>query len=342
MSTDDGDLGGTRPQDHGPGADGHCGAPLVPEIIAVAPAMVEVLLACEHLARCDEPVLVSGETGCGKELISRRLHLRSARRQGPFVAVNCAAIPEELFEREFFGHAKSAYTGAATAGPGYVDRAAGGTLFLDEIGDMSLAMQPKLLRLLDNRQYYRVGDPQVRCANFRIIAATNADLSELVALRRFRPDLLYRLAGLEIRIPPLRKRRKDIMPLLVHFVEQLIGRRVDIADYLTQDELEHVCRYAWPGNVRELSAVARKLVWRKELPYLESGLRDFAASGAAATRSPARPEPRELTERLLAVGNNKALLARELGVARSTLYRWLRECPHRGGHLRREAAGARA
>ena len=195
--------------------------------------MTRVLQLCDHYAVSDEPVLVTGETGTGKDLVCRRLHARSRRWAKPFVAVNCAAIPANLFERELFGNARGAYTGASTTGEGWIDQATGGTLFLDEIGELETPMQAKLLRLLDQGDFFRVGDPHVRRADVRIVAATNADLSACVAQGRFRADLRYRLIGLEIVIPPLRKRRRDIIPLLQHFLTQLVGHDADITDYLS-------------------------------------------------------------------------------------------------------------
>lgn len=311
------------------------GPPVGGDIVAVSRAMKEVLQACDHFARCEEPVLVTGETGTGKELICRRLHLMSRRFRGPFLAVNCAAIPPELCEREFFGHVRGAYTGATDTSRGLVDQAGGGTLFLDEIGDLPLSLQPKVLRLLDGGGYSRLGDPTPQQSNVRIVAATNADIDGLIRNGRFRLDLKYRLMGLDICIPPIRKRRQDIVPLLTHFLKRMLDCPIDIREYLGQEELEAVCRHPWPGNARELLILARKLRWRKTLPYVEGEIATILALKNTEAQQRLKLSQEELRWQLSINGGNKAKLAKKLGVARSTIYRRLAEQSERNGTVER-------
>lgn len=294
-----------------------------PSIVAVSQRMCQVLETCDLFAGCDEPVLVTGETGTGKELISKRIHAISRRQPGPFVPINCAAVPEELFEREFFGHVRGAFTGSSASTIGYVEKARGGTLFLDEIGELPISMQPKLLRLLEDGSYHRLGDPQIRFSDVRIVAATNYNLKVLVDENRFRADLRFRLIGLEIEIPPLRSRRQDIVPLIRHFLSILLGREVKISEFLDHHEIESVCRHSWPGNARELLALARKLRWRKQLPNLDHEIKRLLDVREESKRIAAKPTQSELILRLERNGGNKAQLARQLGVSRSTVYRWL-------------------
>ncbi|MDD5720009.1 MAG: sigma 54-interacting transcriptional regulator [Candidatus Krumholzibacteria bacterium] len=291
--------------------------------MAVSQAMNQVLQACDHFASCEDPVLVTGETGTGKELICRRLHLMSRRFRSPFVAVNCAAIPSDLFERKFFGHNRGAFTGATEPARGFVEQARGGTLFLDEIGDLPPVLQPKLLRLLDDGGYYRLGDPMPRQADVRIVAATNADLNDLIRNGRFRLDLKFRLMGLDIHIPPICRRRQDIVPLLVLFLQRILARPVDIREFLNQEEVETVCRHRWPGNARELLVLARKLRWRSVLPFIEMEIENILSIRDPETLQRLKLSRSELQRQLAVNGGNKAKLAKKLGVARSTVYRWL-------------------
>ncbi|GIX21303.1 MAG: hypothetical protein KatS3mg121_0086 [Gammaproteobacteria bacterium] len=222
---------------------------------SLAIARVRALLA--KVARSDATVLLLGESGTGKEVAARWLHGHSSRSRGPFVALNCGAVPAELIESELFGHERGAFTGAVTARAGRFELAEGGTLFLDEIGDMPLEMQVKLLRVLQERVYERVGGRVPRRADVRIVAATHRDLEARVRDNRFRLDLYYRLSVFPIRLPALRERREDI-PVLV---ESLLRRHAppDRAPRLDARAMERLCEHPWPGNVRELSNVVERL-----------------------------------------------------------------------------------
>jgi PAS domain S-box-containing protein len=220
-------------------------------IVARSPAMQRIFRVVELLRHNDSTVLITGESGTGKELVARALHDNSHRSEGPFVAVNCAAIPSELLESELFGHARGAFTGAVRDRAGRFELADGGTLFLDEIGDLALNLQAKLLRFLQERTFERVGESKTREVDTRIIAATNANLVQAVSERRFREDLYYRLRVVPIDIPPLRKRREDLELLIRYFLER-IGRERGRALRLAPSASRALLAYPWPGNVREL------------------------------------------------------------------------------------------
>ena len=224
----------------------------LPKMMGEDPALKETMLAIQRAAATDATVLVLGESGTGKELMSRALHQLSARAKGPFVAINCAATPENLLENELFGHEKGAFTGATGRKIGRAEMAHRGTLFLDEIGDMPLSLQGKILRLVQERQFERVGGVQTITVDVRVVAATNRDLKAAVERREFREDLYFRLSVFPVEIPPLRRRRGDIIPLAEAFLERSareMGRRgLRLSEEARRTLLEH----AWPGNVREL------------------------------------------------------------------------------------------
>jgi len=227
--------------------------------IARAPASVRVRRLLDLAADSDDPVLLTGPTGTGKELAVQRIHARGKRAAEPLVAVNCGAIPELVFEREFFGHAKGAFTGADSAVPGFCERAAGGTLFLDEVGELPPNLQVKLLRLLQEGTFQRLGDPAERRVDLRIIAATNSDLLDAMAQGDFRSDLYYRLQFLEVRMSPLRARREDIIPLANLFVRRATGKDLSLVDLCENGVIDALVKYDWPGNVRELEGLVRRL-----------------------------------------------------------------------------------
>ncbi len=319
-------------------------------LVAQAPSMQRLLAQARQVASSQAPILLLGETGSGKEVLARALHHASPRGDGPFIAINCAAIPADLLESELFGHAKGAFTGAVTDKTGRIQAAEGGTLFLDEIGDLPLALQPKLLRVLQERTVEPVGKNQGTPVDFRLICATHRDLAARVAQGQFREDLFYRLNVVPLKLPPLRERRADIPALflrLCHKACELEGRpSMDVEPAL----LEKLAQRDWPGNVRELENAAKRLValcpdsvLRVEaLKY--AGLDDDGeGSGAGATegsprakRTGATPLPpgSELPEghldleawtddlilRALAKhGGNQSATARYLGVSRNTL-----------------------
>jgi NtrC-family two-component system response regulator AlgB len=227
-----------------------------------APAMTQLLETLATAAAHEVPVLLRGEHGTGKTLLARYLHERSRRSDGPFVIVNCPTLSEELLASELFGHVRGAFTGAVRTAAGKVEAAEGGTLFLDEIGEVSIALQAKLLRFVQDRAFERVGDTRTRQVDVRVLAATNRDLDADVAAGRFREDLLYRLNTVELRVPPLRERREDIPRLARLFAEFTARASGRATPQLSPGVLERLVAYAWPGNVRELkNAVERALIF---------------------------------------------------------------------------------
>jgi DNA-binding NtrC family response regulator/tetratricopeptide (TPR) repeat protein len=313
--------------------------------IAEAPATKRLLSLVEIAAASNEPVLITGETGTGKELIAQLVHKQSQRQTGPWVAVNCAAIPGTLFEREVFGHSAGAFTGAVHDRPGLCEKADGGTLFLDEVGDVALPLQVKLLRLLQEGSFRRLGDPEERQVDLRLVAATNADLHDRIARDEFRRDLFYRLRVFDLRVPPLRERREDVEPLIRYFIKEQLSdeARPDILfDAAVRVALQH---YEWPGNVRELQGVIKRLI----LLAMHEGRATVAmlppeimrggggmAKGEAAEWAPLvkdenlnlaqhleKAERSRIVHALSRAGGNRTTAARLLGISRNTLYKKL-------------------
>jgi len=254
-------------------------------IIGHSPAVKSMLLDVERVAPTDSTVLVLGETGTGKELIAHAIHNLSARCGRPFVKLNCAAIPFDLLESELFGHEKGAFTGAVAQKIGRFEMADTGTLFLDEIGDLPLALQPKLLRVLQEQEFERLGSGRTHRINVRLVAATHRDVTEMVARNEFRSDLYYRLNVFPVVLPPLRERRQDIPPLVSHFVEffaRRIGKRID---HVPQEIMDAFTSYAWPGNVRELQNLIERAVIRSNNGTLSNPLSTTENRPAAAQGS---------------------------------------------------------
>ena len=232
------------------------------EVVATSRRSLQVLQMAHRAAQTDATVLVTGESGTGKEVLARYVHDHSPRSEGPFVAINCAAIPESMLEAVLFGHTKGAFTGATQSQAGKFEEANGGTLLLDEIGEMPPALQAKLLRVLQERQVERLGSHRSIALDIRIIAATNVDLQQAVAERRFRQDLYYRLDVLPLQWPPLRERKEDILPLAEHFIRKLNAGGSDSCS-LSKEAQQALLHYNWPGNIRELeNTVQRALVMR--------------------------------------------------------------------------------
>jgi len=299
-----------------------------------------VLVQLERAAQSMAPVLLLGETGTGKELLARRLHELSPRARHPFVAINCGAIPENLIESEFFGHTRGAFTGADRIRAGRIEESSGGTLFLDEIGELPLALQPKLLRVLQNNEYCRLGDNQARKADVRWVAATHRNLDAMVRDGRFREDLYYRIAVLPLSIPPLRERTVDL-PLLIN---ELMARkakhyRVKPRTF-TPEAFEALCAWKWPGNVRELENTIERLLLLSDGQEIDLG--DLPERFVEIVESPSKerldvrtgsrlPESVDnlerslISEALAASGGNQSEAARRLGIHERTLRYKLRK-----------------
>jgi len=242
------------------------------EIIGHSPGLESVLLEVERVAPTDSTVLVQGETGTGKELIARAIHNLSARSERPFVKINCAAIPFELLESELFGHEKGAFTGAVAQKIGRFEMADTGTLFLDEVGDIPLALQPKLLRVLQEKELERLGSGRTHRINVRLIAATHRDLGEMVSGKEFRSDLYYRLNVFPVLVPSLRERREDIPQLVLHFVDVFARRMGKHIEQIPQATMDALMAYPWPGNVRELQNLIERAVIRSDAGVLPNPL----------------------------------------------------------------------
>src|SRR6266849_2380205 len=255
-----------------PSSEQNCGDYRFEQIIGNSPALESVLAEVERVAPTDSTVLVLGETGTGKELIARAIHNISPRRGRPFVKLNCSAIPFDLLESELFGHEKGAFTGAFAQKIGRFEMADTGTLFLDEIGDLPLALQPKLLRVLQEQEFERLGSGRTHHINVRLVAATHRDLAEMVAKKEFRSDLYYRLNVFPVELPPLRDRREDIPQLTTHFVEVFARRMSKRIDHIPQAILDAFISYSWPGNVRELQNLIERAVIRSDNGVLPNPL----------------------------------------------------------------------
>jgi DNA-binding NtrC family response regulator len=239
-------------------------------IVGESPAFLSVVAKISRLAQCRDTILVSGETGTGKEVFSRAIHYRSSRRGKPFVPVNCGALPDHLFENELFGHAKGAFTDASSAEKGLIAEAEGGTLFLDEIDTLSHAGQVKLLRFLQDGEYRAVGCARAAHADVRVIAATNADLRKRVEAKQFREDLYYRLNALSLHIPSLRDRIQDVVPLTAHFLERYAREHRGQICSISSAALDKLTGYAWPGNVRELESVITRALTFARAPEIQT------------------------------------------------------------------------
>jgi DNA-binding NtrC family response regulator len=298
-------------------------------LVGGSPGMRRVYETIRRIADHSATVLISGESGTGKELIARAIHRHGARRDRPFVTVNCAALPGELLESELFGHERGAFTGAHTRKLGKFEAAHTGTLFLDEIATLRLDLQPKLLRALQEREIERVGGAGPIPVDVRIIAATNADLRQAVADGRFREDLFYRLDVVPIAVPPLRERREDVAPLARHFLARYASQFGKAVSDLSAAALEALERYPWPGNVRELENVVARWVALATEPVvqLEHVPLGLEPAGREAGTDPLNlREARQEVERLLIqralerAGGNQTVAARLLGMHRNTLW----------------------
>jgi two-component system, NtrC family, response regulator HydG len=323
-------------------------------MIGTSPVWRRLMTLVQQVADSSATVLIQGESGAGKELVARAVHDRSSRRTGPFIAVNCAALPETLLESELFGYEKGAFTGAASRKEGRFELADGGTLFLDEIADLSPVTQPKILRVLQEGEFERVGGTKSLRVDVRIVTATNQDLATLVRDKRFREDLFYRLNVITIKVPPLREHHEDIPVLAQHFLRVYAAKNNRALDGFTEEALGCLEAYSWPGNVRELENVVERAVvlargGRVDAPDLPDPVRERSvmllrgavagaplevASGGAVPEGVfqirvgtplAEVEQRLLEETLRINHGNKTLTAKMLGIDPKTVFRKLKQ-----------------
>jgi transcriptional regulator with PAS, ATPase and Fis domain len=303
------------------------------DFITKCPRLLEVLGSVQEWAESDVPVLILGETGTGKEILARSMHKRSHRKDGPFVMINCGALPDDLLESELFGHVAGAYTDAKKARKGRLRMAEGGTLFLDEIGDMSSRMQIKLLRVLQEKTYEPLGSSETQYCDVRFLSATNKDLHQMLERGSFREDLFYRINTMVIHIPPLRERLEDIPLLLSHFMSKYnlsTGKKIHS---IHEKALEALTNFLWPGNVRQLEhAIEHAFVLCKGDEMMPHHLpKEIFQNSSVALKVPASESSlsinRGLTEREIILGClrkcrwNKVMTSQELGISRSTLWR---------------------
>lgn len=306
--------------------------PFVEGLVGRSPVFQNVLNQVRIIAQSDSTTLIQGETGTGKEFIARAIHNQSQRRNGPFVTVNCAAIPGALLESEFFGHERGAFTGAVLQTKGRFQQAHHGTLFLDEIGDLPLELQPKLLRALQEQEIEPLGSGRTVRVDVRVVAATNQDLARLVSLRQFRADLYYRLNVIPINLPPLRARRGDIPDLAEHFVQKLSRRLNKQVDVIPEDVMEFLKCHDWPGNIRELENFIERAivlspgsVLRPALPELKLLTRQESSKPSQTLAAAERDHILEvLNETKWMIGGQKGAAAR-LGLPRTTLIHKMRK-----------------
>ncbi len=303
-------------------------------IVGSGPALCAVLDQLRIVAPTDVTVLIEGETGTGKELIARAIHTHSGRRHRPFVKLNCAAIPAELLESELFGHERGAFTGATVQRLGRFETAHGGTLFLDEVGEMPLHLQTKLLRVLQEQEFERVGSSRTIQVDVRIVAATNRDLKEMVDENEFRADLYYRLAVFPLNVPPLRQRRGDIPLLVRYFVRKHARRMGRNIETIPSYALEALTNYDWPGNIRELQNVIERSVVLSNGRELRVTLLDFYGGSARLTpqgRASNLPDSTERGRILQVLKETKGMVggadgaAARLGLKRTTLQSRMRK-----------------
>lgn len=300
--------------------------------------MLNVVELALRVARTDSTVMITGESGVGKEVMARLIHSESPRKDRPFMKINCAAIPESLLESELFGYEKGAFTGANKEGkPGLIELANQGTFFLDEIGELPLSLQPKLLQVLQEKKFMRIGGKKSTEVDIRIIAATNRDLSELVKKGKFREDLFYRLNVIPIHIPPLRERREDIPPLISKFLSKF-NRKYNLNKKISQDAVDVLIKYSWPGNVRELENMIERMVIMSQQDIIdvssipdyvkedkEKGKEEISISGLMPLRQALDEVEKQLFLRAYRQTRNTYHAAKILGVSQSTVVRKLKK-----------------
>jgi two-component system response regulator HydG len=290
--------------------------------------MHKLLESTRRIARCNATVLITGESGTGKELLTRALHQASPRAEQPFVAVNCASLPEQLVESELFGHESGAFTGADSRRIGRFEAAQRGTLFLDEIGELPRSTQPKLLRALEENEFQRLGSNDIRSADARVVVATNRDLLREVDARRFRADLYYRLNVLTLHVPPLRERSEDVPTLVSHFVERFAGEGEVRVRGFSGEAMRALAGHDWPGNIRQLRNVVRRacilatqeIIPHVELPQADDGAAEDVELPKLLERLSLREIERSvILHRLKRCRGNRSKVAATLGVTTRTL-----------------------
>ena len=303
-------------------------------LVGQAPVIIRLIENIRRVGNSDLPVLIEGETGCGKELVSRGVHDCSRRKEHPFVVVNCGAISPELIESELFGHEKGAFTGATAQRRGAFEVAHGGTLFLDEIGELPLPLQPKLLRSLEQKEIKRVGGNETILVDVRILSATNRSLREEIAKKTFRDDLYFRISTIMLNVPPLRDRREDVTLLARHFLADTGSRTDRPTPELSGSAAEFLAAQEWPGNVRELRNAVQRAVVMSDAAALQAGdfsfLLDTGSPGREAETDPSlsrweQSEKNNILAELSRTKWNKTQTARELGIAKSTLFEKLKK-----------------
>jgi two-component system response regulator HydG len=303
-------------------------------LVGASAAMQQVYDVIEQVGPTDATVLITGQSGTGKEMVARSLHGQSKRKDGPFIAVDCGAIPETLIESELFGHSRGAFTDAKTSRVGLLSQADGGTLFLDEIADLPLAVQPKLLRVLQERRVRPIGSDAEVSFDVRLVAATNRDLEAMVQNREFREDLFYRINVIHLALPPLRVRAGDVLMLAQHFIDHFARMFDKTVRGLSPEAAARLQRYGWPGNVRELRNAIERAVAMAPGPHLSvedlpERIRDYRGAPVSTGRDPIVDLPLEEIERrhilrvLEAHDGNKLAASASLGIDRKTLYRKL-------------------
>jgi len=302
-------------------------------IIGRSPVMVSLFETVAQVAPSEATILITGESGAGKEVIAEAIHSNSSRNKAPFIKLNCAAITETLLESELFGHEKGSFTGAYRRKEGRFRQAHGGSLFLDEVSEMSLAMQAKLLRVIQEKEFTRVGGEEVINVDVRLIAATNKDLEKEIEIKRFREDLYYRLNVVALRVPPLRERKEDIPLLAQHFLTAFSEKNQKAIKGFTPQAMDHLIRYNWPGNVRELmNAVERGVVLTRadyidvtDIPFLRSDEPAFKGENPPPDIPLDEMERSTILRTLDSVNGNKSEAARRLGITRRTLHKKLKK-----------------
>lgn len=298
----------------------------------------QIIQDAKKVAKTDATILINGESGVGKELFAQAIHEESLRHDKPFIAINCGAIPNALFESELFGYEAGAYTGASKGGkPGKLELADGGTLFLDEVGELPLDMQVKLLRALQEKEFYRIGGQTPKKANVRIIAATNRILENMVSGGTFRSDLFFRLNVFSISIPPLRERIDDIPYLIYHFLQELTFKYGKPIPAVHQETLNRLSAYHWPGNIRELRNLVERVVVLNErseitetdiaslLPQAQEFTKPIESTVLTLTVEKERLERDRILQTLKNTYGNKSITAKELGMSRATLYKKMKK-----------------